>query len=692
MSRGGRSRGSGRADNPVSLFPFLSVLICTMGMLILLLVVISRNARTQAAEQIGVNTDEIIAELDVEAQTLEVFARDLQQTKARTITDIENEKARLATLDSIIENMVAETKRAETDIRELENNQGSQNSEVGQLKEALAAKREALQLAEAELKQLQEHVAEKKGSYAIIPYRGINGTERRPMYIECRKDCVIIQPEGIVLREDDFLTASHPDNPLDAILRAASLHYTEQERVPRGTKPYPLILVRPDGIDSYYAVRESIKSWGEQFGYELVESDWNLEFPPPDGALKQRLEMQLAASRERMIPYKTMLMQRYLAAQRQTGDIAHGGSSQGGLSRGGSLQHRSNQNDSQYGDTLSGDTLPDRTLNGNILPGHSLTGHPLAGNSLSGEIFGMQGYPTNGGMSTGLAISEGNSPLSASSLSTSPSHLAGNTDVANGYGNRVNGNGGAADDFANINWGEVMATVGDSTSSGQVKKPKVEYRVGPNGSMIRYVDGQPVDGQGQRNFASNGSGNYTQATNGPQYTANATSQSNQTNRAKPLSPSDAVSHAAMQNNNDNANANTSGDAGQMPSVGMTFGDTSGASSARMPPNWAMPNVGQGDTEMARPIRVECLPDRVLIRQTGGSGINREIKIPANGNMASVNNTLASHLLDYISTWGNAARGTYWQPELNVTVHPGAENRFEELKSLMQNSGMRIRRK
>ena len=688
MSRGGRSRGSGRADNPVSLFPFLSVLICTMGMLILLLVVISRNTRTQAAERMGINTNKIIAELDVEAQTLEVFARDLQQTKARTITDIENEKARLATLDSIIENMVAETKRAETAIRELDNNRGSQNSEVAQLKEALAAKREALQLAETELKQLQEHVAEKKGSYAIIPYRGINGTERRPMYIECRKDCVIIQPEGIVLREDDFLTASHPDNPLDAILRAASLHYTEQERVPRGTKPYPLIIVRPDGIDSYYAVRESIKSWGEQFGYELVESDWNLEFPPPDGALKQRLEMQLTASRERMIPYKNMLMQRYLAAQRQTG--GNTGPSQDGVSQyGGTAQYGSAQNgSSQYGNgVLSDGALPDRTLNGNILPGHSLTGHSLTGNSLSGEISGMPGYQANGGMSPGLATMGGNSPLSTPSL-------AGNADAANGYGNGGGGAGVggsvAADDFANVNWGEVMATVGDSSSSGQAKKPKIEYRVGPNGSMVRYVDGQPVDGQGQRNFASSGSVTYTRATNEQPYAANAASQSHPTNPANPLSPSDAASLTAMQNGT--ANTNMSGESGQMSSVGMTLGDSSGASYAPMPPNWAMPNVGQGDTVIARPIRVECLPDRILIQQTGGTGINREIEIPAGGNMASVNNTLASHLLDYISTWGNAARGTCWQPELNVTVYPGAETRFEELKSLMQNSGMRIRRK
>ncbi|MCL2120458.1 MAG: hypothetical protein FWH27_18750, partial [Planctomycetaceae bacterium] len=338
MSRLGRSRGGKQGGSPVSLFPFLSVLICTMGLLILLLVVINHHARTQAAERAGIKTKEIIAELDVEAQTLAMFAGDLQKSKELTIADINNESARIATLEKINEEIVLEIQRAEAALERHRNNSHADTSETGKLADTLAAKRETLRRTELELKELRENAAERKSSYAIIPYRGQSGTERRPVYIECRNDCVIIQPEGIVLREDDFLTASHPDNPLDAILRAASLYYTEQELVPRGTKPYPLILVRPDGIDAYYAVRESIQSWGEHFGYELVEEDWTLEFPPPNEALKQRLEMQLAASRERMIPIKMMLMQQLTAANRLSGDIMGGrspGLPGGGMTGGG---------------------------------------------------------------------------------------------------------------------------------------------------------------------------------------------------------------------------------------------------------------------------------------------------------------------------------------------------------------------
>ena len=46
-----RHRRPAPASPSVSLFPFLAVLLCTMGALILLLVVIARQARLQAAQQ-----------------------------------------------------------------------------------------------------------------------------------------------------------------------------------------------------------------------------------------------------------------------------------------------------------------------------------------------------------------------------------------------------------------------------------------------------------------------------------------------------------------------------------------------------------------------------------------------------------------------------------------------------------------
>jgi hypothetical protein len=50
-------------------------------------------------------------------------------------------------------------------------------------------------------------------------------------------------------------------------------------------EPYPLIVVRPKGFKFYRLVREAIQSWDSEFGYELVEQDWELKFGGADPQL-----------------------------------------------------------------------------------------------------------------------------------------------------------------------------------------------------------------------------------------------------------------------------------------------------------------------------------------------------------------------------------------------------------------------
>ena len=715
MSRQGRLRNGGQSGSPLSLFPFLAVLICTMGTLLLLLVVINRSARTQAAEQAGIKTEEILAELDIEAQTLAVFANDLQKTKELTIADIENERAKLASLESEIAKMERDIQQAVITLEEIRNNPGTNHPETNQLTQALAAKRENLRRAETELRELHENVANQKSTYAIIPYTGHNGTDRRPLYIECRKDCVVILPEGIVLREDDFLTASHPDNPLDAVLRAASLYYTENELVPRGTKPYPLIIVRPSGIDAYYAVRESIQSWGEQFGYELVEEDWKLEFPAVNEALKQRLEMQLAASRERMIPFKMMLLQQYERLQASGNRLQTSG----------------------FGLQESGGGRPSGGMPGGGRPGYGVPGNGLPSGGMPGQ--GMMGM------------------------------------TAGDYGN---GQGGGFDDvdWQNVMaMGDRHQASGfrsqDSRSpKPEARSPNVEYRVAPGGNMVRYVDGvqseaRASSGNNRREAGdrlqtsdfrlqgtgsninpevrspkpeasleptvmepgqlysatmSNGgqsgidtepfgrstdvtgvatSGRYSDQTTMRNSTANA--QQGGTQQMSPqenwlLAEQAARYHAENANRlaqPPSENASDSTQSPGMPQMSMTLGNRPPASpNAAPPPNWAIADDKQNAMEVTRPIVVECFPNKILIRRASGTGIDREVDIPAGTSLYHATDTLVSHIVNYIDTWGMAARGTYWQPEMIVTVQPGAEPRFEELQSVMHNSGVRIRRK
>ena len=53
-----------------------------------------------------------------------------------------------------------------------------------------------------------------------------------------------------------------------------------------------MLLVRPDGIAAFYVAREALTSVDVAYGYELIEDDWKLKFPPLDSRLQ---EVQLAA-------------------------------------------------------------------------------------------------------------------------------------------------------------------------------------------------------------------------------------------------------------------------------------------------------------------------------------------------------------------------------------------------------------
>ena len=149
--------------------------------------------------------------------------------------------------------------------------------------------------AETKLADAQRHLAEaqqaarnRPRSYAVVPYEGPNQTRRRPVYLECRADDVVLQPEGIVFSEADFDGPPGPGNPLASALRAAREYLGQRVRREGGLRtaardaagePYPLLLVRPSGIAAYYAARGAMKSWGSEFGYELIGDDWKLAVP-----------------------------------------------------------------------------------------------------------------------------------------------------------------------------------------------------------------------------------------------------------------------------------------------------------------------------------------------------------------------------------------------------------------------------
>ena len=314
-----RKRPGGSAA--FSLFPFLAVLLCTMGVLILLLVVISRNIREKAvaaeAENpptpildpmfIGLSEtatpDEIVERLQFEAETYDWLTQEILVSKEATVEQLHDARARVGAIENSIKRLLNEAERLHEAMKSLVENNHDPSEDLAKLQTQLDEKLKLREQAEAELKNLQEQQETLQRSYAIVPYRGPNGTFRRPIYIECRADSVVLQPEGIVLRADDFLTPDHRDNPMEMGVRTVRDYFVGTRQLQRDTEPYPLFLVRPSGIYAYEAALRSIGSWKGDFGYELIEEDWNLEFHQPSEELKRRLEQQLQIARARQAGY-----------------------------------------------------------------------------------------------------------------------------------------------------------------------------------------------------------------------------------------------------------------------------------------------------------------------------------------------------------------------------------------------------
>jgi hypothetical protein len=330
----------------VSLFPFLAVLLCTMGALIVILVVVASQARASAAARAAEQAaEQLPADPPVDPIELEMAQWRVEQlAAARDQTSADLERARLE-LSGIEDHL----RRLQQERDELARAAGAlaaagQQNETQRAALAADVDRANQQVARLELEvaAARKKSAGNRPSYSIVPYEGPNRTRRRPLFIECTADRVILQPERIVLTEQDFLPPLGPGNPLAAALRASSEYLDRNDPSGGAEKPYPLIVVRPAGINAYYAVRRALSSWGSDFGYEMIDEDWKLEFPPVEPGLAEtqrravesgrRYQQQLAAAAPSQYGRRKP---RYRASPTRGGFVMEGGEAGGSGRRGG---------------------------------------------------------------------------------------------------------------------------------------------------------------------------------------------------------------------------------------------------------------------------------------------------------------------------------------------------------------------
>ena len=337
------SRGRRRNAASVSLFPFLAVLICTMGALILLLVVIARQARIQAAQvarAAAAKAAEDRVDLTEDIKGVRWRIEQIKIAREKTESQLAEARLDLGHIEDHARRLRDQLAQFEAARAELQRHQSDGGRRREELEAELARLRARLGEARQRLAEARLDAAKRRKSYAVVPYEGPNQTHRRPMYIECRSDTIILQPEGIELTEADFDGPRGPGSPLPAALRAIRewLLARQQFDPESSGEPYPLFLVRPEGISAFYAARDSMRSWASEFGYELIDEDWDIEFRPPDAELAEviRRAVDTARARQQVLlaaaprGYGSRRQPTFRAAPYRGGIIREDGSAEGG--------------------------------------------------------------------------------------------------------------------------------------------------------------------------------------------------------------------------------------------------------------------------------------------------------------------------------------------------------------------------
>lgn len=291
-----------RIQPTVSLFPFLAVLICTLGVLIIMLVLAVKSADVSATQKHNEAAQAATDQIETARQTLA-----LQEYRSEAINGIRTNVVKRITRSrqnrSYLQDDVRKTEQKLSDaVERLKSLDDSLSKSTA--KSLASIDEQDLKQVEARIETAQSKIADAKkkldaertkqkttgpSRYSLLPFHGAGGTFRRPIYVECLADSIRLQPLNITIKRSDFALPIRAGNPLDAALLSIQEYWQQHDVAGEQGSPYPLLVVRPDGAETFVLARRAMKSWTDEFGYELVDSKKDLNFGSPDPALASRI-------------------------------------------------------------------------------------------------------------------------------------------------------------------------------------------------------------------------------------------------------------------------------------------------------------------------------------------------------------------------------------------------------------------
>lgn len=739
-------RRSNAADAEVSLFPFLAVLLCTMGTLAMIFAIASQNiapdgsaaapSNAENASSPDANAASVAAldaeyaaalaqtdgatleELEAETESLAWFADELNGVKTRTQAALEKERARLAAAEKSLGDLRSESSVAK---KRLETLGAETIAAPGEDALALQEKIDAL---DAEIKRLQEETkklreknADSKRSYAILPYQGKKGVFRRPIYVECNENGVFLQPEGVPFLSTDFLLARYPGNPFDAGLRAASRRFVELNgaKTAKGetVEPYPLLIIRPGGANRYYSAVAALASWGGDFGYEFVADDQEIAYPEPDPVLAAAVREQTEFSRRRLAAQLTALM----SARNATTSFAGAPRFRPSGSGGGASFGGSDASSSDGGASAS--ALQAR----------------LGSQVKLGSVGGLGGAPgSTASPGLGASVASGGTGFAAnasavSNASTIPTGVGGPVDAAFALGSGSDSGSATSfdastetplprysGDFAQFVRPGPTASASPSAQNAQNVQNAPSETTAQNAPNASFAQGAPLaiphaaaqttqtlpppspaqtasNAQTTRPSQTASTPFLTQFQESPQTAPNA-----QTSAASPIDARQTLGNTTF-----GAGATGSASSGTLADSGSGATSTRVEATAPKKPNADRPSARQNPNairisdELRRPsqqglergIRVLCSADRLVFPKQPGLRSSTTVALAADAPLASVERELSDAIVFCVKSWGVAGRNMYWAPFLKVEVASNGEERFRELSEFCRAQGLTV---
>jgi hypothetical protein len=422
------------------------------------------------------------------------------------------------------------------------------------------------------------------------------------------------------------------------------------------------LLVRPDGIMGYYLAREAMASWGSEFGYELVDADWTLDFPlPPQPKLKEMEEKAVAEARQRFEWLAHASPERFAQRPKTQYRLSAG---RGGLVRDGGMTLG---NDPFEGDPLGGFGLP---------PGRGNSG------DIRGDRYGLSAVKDRYGIGNGVGSGDPSSHDTGTGSGRYPAadgsgeHFGG-THGKTARGALAGGNretpfsaGGANNPSLN-GTGPIHETVGSRYSGTMSGGTWSGEQPGNNNASIL-----------EPNSSSKVPGGYASASGGnPGAAGSETSDANFGSTTPSSGSSGAPSSPSMGMPSPTLEMNAHQPTGR--TANRSVADSRGR-------NWALPRDSNLSVPITRPIRLECWPDRIVVMSDSRDYQPQVIRLESYTE-DSIDQLVAA-VREHTRQWGIAGSGMYWKPQLLLKVNPNGEGRAQDLQTLLTNSGLDVKRK